>query len=164
NEALKLRMEDLHVYLLPEQIAEPVRSSNKGKRQWSGEEISDLQLDMDLLGRPHAQRRLKTRKARRRLPVHILLSPEVLEILKAWYRERMEEEKSQKFSEYLFCIPEFRTQWISEAAILPAIHQAMRAVTGTEEVSYHHLRHSCATWLLLKTMRQVYGTPVDMFF
>lgn len=164
NEALKLRLQDLHVSLLPEQIAERVRRRHKRKRQLSGLEISDLQLDVDLLVRPHAQRGLKTRKATRRLPVHILLSPEELEILKAWYRERMEEEKRQKFSEYLFCIPEFRTQWISEEAILPAIHQAMRAVTGNEEVSYHHLRHSCATWLLLKTMRQVYGTPVDMFF
>src|SRR5690606_36728529 len=83
NEALKLRLRDLHVSRVPEQSAERVRRRHRGKRQMSGQAISDLPLDVDLLIRPHAQQAQKTRKATRRLPVHLLLSHAELEILKA---------------------------------------------------------------------------------
>ncbi len=45
------------------------------------------------------------------------------------------------------CIPQLKTQWISESCLFPALHSCMRAVTHYEFLHYHHLRHSCATWL-----------------
>ncbi|WVM90093.1 hypothetical protein UMZ34_07320 [Halopseudomonas pachastrellae] len=50
----------------------------------------------------------------------------------------------------MLCIPELRTQWVSENTVLPAVHACMRAAGNCDALHFHHLRHSCATWMLLK--------------
>lgn len=121
-------------------------------RRLSSNELVGMELPVDLLIRPHAHRGLKTQNAVRRLPLRELLEPDELTLLIDWYRERQYEENQNPTSEFLFCIPQLKTQWISESCLFPALHNCMRAVTGSESLHYHHLRHSCATWLFFKLM------------
>lgn len=164
NEALKLRLCDLH---LPKfSVAESVRIQQRhpDMHRLSKEELAELALPIDLLIRPHAQRGLKTQNATRRLSIRALLEPEELELLCDWYRQRQDEETLNPTSGYLFCIPQLKTQWISEAYLFNAVQRCMRAVTGNEFVNYHHLRHSCATWLSLKIMGATNGLPFEVIF
>ncbi|WP_455233029.1 hypothetical protein [Geopseudomonas aromaticivorans] len=164
NEALKLRLCDLHLPELSAEASTRIHKRHPNMRKLSSEELAGLELPVDLLIRPHAQRGLKTQNAVRRLPLRVLLEPAELKLLIDWYRQRQEEEASNPTSEYLFCIPQLRTQWISESSLLPALHSCMRAVTGSEFVHYHHLRHSCATWLLLKLMGTLNGSSLELIF
>lgn len=164
NEALKLRLCDLH---LPSfSIAESTRIQQRhpDMRRLSREELAELALPVDLLIRPHTQRGLKTQNATRRLSLRALLEPEELELLCDWHRQRQDEETLNPTSGYLFCIPQLKTQWISEAYLFNAVQRCMRAVTGNELVHYHHLRHSCATWLSLKIMGAASGLSFEVIF
>lgn len=40
---------------------------------------------------------------------------------------------------------------------MPAIHDALRRVTGCSDMHYHHLRHSAATWLTFKLAASAFG-------
>lgn len=152
NEALKLRLQDLYTPTLSVDKCSRIQARHPNRRKLSSSEIAELNLPVDLLIRPHSQRGLKTQNATRRLPLHVFLEPAELELLIDWHRQRQDEEAVNPSSQYLFCIPQLNTQWISEDYLLPALHDCMRAVSGSEFVHYHHLRHSCATWLSLKLM------------
>lgn len=152
NEALKLRLRDLHLPELSIEETARIQARRPNMRRLSSNELVGMELPVDLLIRPHAHRGLKTQNAVRRLPLRELLEPDELTLLIDWYRERQYEENQNPTSEFLFCIPQLKTQWISESCLFPALHNCMRAVTGSESLHYHHLRHSCATWLFFKLM------------
>ncbi|MCR4507773.1 hypothetical protein NUV66_00535 [Pseudomonas sp. 32.2.56] len=164
NEALKLRLCDLHLPEFSTEERARIQARHPNMRRLTSEEQAGLELPVDLLIRPHAQRGLKTQNAVRRFPLRDLLEPDELTLLIDWYRERQSEEHKNPISEFLFCIPQLRTQWISESCLFPALHNCMRAVTGSEFLHYHHLRHSCATWLLLKLMRAQNGLSPELIF
>lgn len=164
NEALKLRLCDLHLPSLLAEASSRIQLRHPNMRRISAAELTKLDLPVDVLVRPHAQRGLKTQNAVRRLPLHVLLEPDELELLLEWHQQREAEELRNPASEYLFCIPELRTQWISESSLLPALHACMRTATGSDTVHYHHLRHSCATWQLLKIMGVVNGFSPELLF
>jgi len=146
NEALKLRLRDLHLPEFSAAECAHIQARQSHMRRLSKDEQARIELPVDLLIRPHAQRGLKTQNAVRSLPLRELLEPDELTLLIDWYRERQQEESQNSTSEFLFCIPQLRTQWVSESCLFPALHDCMRAVTGSEFLHYHHLRHSCATW------------------
>jgi len=152
NEALKLRLCDFHLPEYSTKEAARIQARQPNMRRLSSDEQAELELPVDLLIRPHAQRGLKTQNAVRLLALRELLEPDELKMLIDWYRERQSEEQQSPTSEFLFCIPQLKTQWISESCLFPALHNCMRAATGSEFLHYHHLRHSCATWFLLKLM------------
>lgn len=152
NEALKLRLRDLHLPELSIEETARIQARRPNMRRLSSNELVGMELPVDLLIRPHAHRGLKTQNAVRRLPLRELLEPDELTLLIDWYRERQYEENQNPTSEFLFYIPQLKTQWISESCLFPALHNCMRAVTGSESLHYHHLRHSCATWLFFKLM------------
>lgn len=164
NEALKLRLSDLHLPELSIEASERIRRRHPNMRILSNQELAELGQPVDLLIRPHAQRGLKTLNSVRRLPLRLLLEPDELEMLMRWYKERQAEECRAPSSEFLLCIPELRTQWVSESTLLPALHACMRAVTGSEIIHYHHLRHSCATWLMLKLMGAITTSSPELLF
>lgn len=164
NEALKLCLRDL---CLPEFSAAEcarIQARHPNMRRLSSDEQDRMDLPVDLLIRPHALRGLKTQNAVRRLPLRELLEPDELTLLIDWYRDRQDEENKKPTSEFLFCIPQLKTQWISESCLFPALHSCMRAVTGSEFLHYHHLRHSCATWLLLKLVGAHNGLSPELIF
>lgn len=164
NEALKLRLCDLHVPEFSTEEIARIQARHPNMRRLTRDEQAGLELPVDLLIRPHAQRGLKTQNAVRRFPIRDLLEPDELTLLIDWYRERQSEEHKNPTSEFLFCIPQLRTQWISESCLFPALHECMRAVTGSEFLHYHHLRHSCATWSLLKLMRAQNALSPELIF
>lgn len=164
NEALKLRLCDLHLPEFSTEERARIQARHPNMRRLTSEEQAGLELPVDLLIRPHAQRGLKTQNAVRRFPLRDLLEPDELTLVIDWYRERQSEELKNPISEFLFCIPQLRTQWISESCLFPALHNCMRAVTGSEFLHYHHLRHSCATWLLLKLMSAHNGLSPELIF
>lgn len=152
SEALKLRLSDFQLSELSPEESARIQKRHPNMRLLSSSQFDAMELPVDLLIRPHALRRLKTLNAVRKLPLRVLLEPEELQLLVEWYRERRAEERINPTSDFLFCIPQLKTQWISESSLFPALHNCMRAVTGSEFLHYHHLRHSCATWLFFKLM------------
>jgi hypothetical protein len=87
----------------------------------------------------------------------VLLEPDELQLIERLAQLRDDEELKSPYSEFLFCIPEFETRWVSESTLMPAIHDALRRVTGCSDMHYHHLRHSAATWLTFKLAASAFG-------
>ncbi|MBA1210474.1 MULTISPECIES: tyrosine-type recombinase/integrase [Pseudomonas] len=164
NEALKLRLCDIHFPLLAADCSERIHQRQPNMRKLSLTELVHMDLPIDLLVRPHALRGLKTQNSVRRLPLVTLLEPDELTLLMSWCQQRQAEEGKKPFSEFLLCIPELRSQWISESTLMPALHACMRAVTGADVIHYHHLRHSCATWLMLKLSGLVTNVTPKLIF
>ena len=150
NEALKLLRRDLQLPALSVERAAAVRRRHPSLKLLSPERLIAPERPVNLHVRPHAQRALKTRNSTRTLPLHVLLEPDELQLIERLARLRDDEELKSSYSEFLFCIPEFQTRWVSESTLMPAIHDALRRVTGCRDMHYHHLRHSAATWLTFK--------------
>jgi hypothetical protein len=157
NESLKLLRRDLQLPALAVTRAAAVRRRHPNLKPLTHEQISALRLPAALHIRPHSQRALKTRNSTRTLPLHVLLEPDELQLIErlAWSRD--EEEERSPYSEFLFCIPELQTRWVSESSLLPAIHVSLRRITGCSDMHYHHLRHSAATWLTFKLAASALG-------
>ncbi|MGB7389454.1 MAG: site-specific integrase, partial [Pseudomonas neustonica] len=154
SEALMLKLSDVH---FPELSAEGiVRVQRRHPRmRRMPDDAAGIDQAVDLMVRPSNERGLKTMNSARRLPLTLLLGQNELALLRDWWKQRLKEEAENPESEFLFCIPQLRSRWLSEETLIPAIHACMRAVTGCQEMRFHHLRHSCATWLTLKLMGAV---------
>jgi integrase len=150
NEALKPLRCDLQLPALSAARAAAVRKRHPSLKSLSPEQLTALELPVSLHIRPHSQRTLKTRSSTRTLPLHVLLDADELQLIERLARLRDDEEMRNPYSEFLFCIPELQTRWVSESTLMPAIHDALRRVTGCSDMHYHHLRHSAATWLTFK--------------
>lgn len=157
NEALKLLRRDLQLPVLPAARASAVRKRHPNLKLLSPDQLTALELPVNLHIRPHAQRALKTRNSTRTLPLHVLLEPDELQLIERLAQLRDDEERKSPYSQFLFCIPEFQTRWVSESTLMPAIHDALRRVTGCSDMHYHHLRHSGATWLMFKLAASAFG-------
>ncbi|GBC54707.1 hypothetical protein PSNTI_01540 [Stutzerimonas stutzeri] len=157
NEALKLLRRDLQLRSLSDARAAAVRRRHQDFKRLSPERFTVLERPFNLHIRPHAQRALKTRNSTRTLPLHVLLEPDELQLIERLAQLRDDEELKSPYSEFLFCIPEFQTRWVSESTLMPAIHDALRRVTGCSDMHYHHLRHSAATWLTFKLAASAFG-------
>ena len=161
NEALKLLRHDLQLPALSAARAAAVRKRHQKLKPLSHEQLTALELPVSLHIRPHSQRALKTRNSTRTLPLHVLLEPDELELIQRIAQLRDDEEARNPYSEFLFCIPELQTRWVSESTLLPAIHAALRRVTECSDMHYHHLRHSAATWLTFKLAASVLGVSEE---
>jgi hypothetical protein len=84
-----------------------------------------------------------------------------LQLIERLAKLRDDEELKSPYSEFLFCIPQFQTRWVSESTLMPAIHDALRRVTGCSDMHYHHLRHSAATWLMFKLAASAFGVSQE---
>lgn len=161
NEALKLLRRDLQLCSLPHARAAVVRRRHQNLKRLSPERLTVLERPMNLHVRPHAQRALKTRNSTRTLPLHVLLEADELQLIERLAQLRDDEELKSPYSEFLFCIPQFQTRWVSESTLMPAIHDALRRVTGCSDMHYHHLRHSAATWLMFKLAASAFGVSQE---
>ncbi|VFT45554.1 Uncharacterised protein [Pseudomonas aeruginosa] len=75
NEALKLRLRDLHLPEFSAAECAHIQARQSHMRRLSKDEQARIELPVDLLIRPHAQRGLKTQNAVRSLPLRELLEP-----------------------------------------------------------------------------------------
>jgi len=113
--------------------------------------MSDLQgtKKPELLIRPHLSFRTKTDDGIRRIPLHLLLDPQdELPRLLNWQRMRRTQEFAQP-TDLLFALD--KVPFSNNEVIEPVI-AALRQVTGDQNIVFHDLRHSCATWLLFRLM------------
>ena len=91
------------------------------------------------------------------------MEPAELDMFKRWCDKRERQERESPYSNYLFAIPDKQYYCVSAELIFPAIHKAMRAVSGDQSLRYHHFRHSFATLNLLRLMVADYGCPPNVF-
>lgn len=120
-------------------------------------------VDPEILVRPHATRRLKTKNSTRRVLLSCLLEAHELKQFLDWTEKRRQHEASASYSPYLFSIPENRYAFVPEELIFPAIHKAMRTAAGDNSLRFHHFRHSCASWNALRLMIADFGMPEGFF-
>ena len=117
----------------------------------------------EILIRPHSERRLKTKNSTRRLRLNAWLTENELTDLKNWVSKRRMAEDKQTYSEYIFSIPEKHYAFVPEELIFPAIHKLLREATSDESISFHSLRHSCASWNTLRLLVADIGLPERFF-
>ncbi len=121
-------------------------------------EVLRLRLDdihiseraIELLIRPWDNRRLKTKSATRKIPLHVFLTDDEQQWLKQWHAQRLQQENTRYFSPQLFAIPDVGMDGINQEFLYPKLHQVMRQVTGDPAIRFHHLRHSFASWTTLR--------------
>lgn len=114
-----------------------------------GLKLSDIHLGYParMHIRPNEFRRLKTRNSLRSLPIQALLPTNVMARLVAWCEKRKSEEGEDAF---VFGISALGIRLLPYRFIVDHIHWALRSGTGDPTVRFHHLRHSAATWTLLR--------------
>ena len=105
-----------------------------------------------LLIRPNYARLLKTKSSVRQLPVSSLLAKDELAELIHFQDKRQWQEKTAPFSEFLFAIPDNMQMIAPEVKIFSIIVNIMRRVTGDPNPKFQHLRHSFASWTVLRLM------------
>ena len=114
----------------------------------------------EILIRANIYGRLKTRNARRRLPIDILVPEDERKWLKSWYDMRLKEINVHDRTLLFTLIPDQKVL-IRMDAISPGIHTAMRQVTGDNTVRYHIFRHSFANWLLIRLVGNEIPNAID---
>ena len=86
----------------------------------------------------------KSSSGTRRLPLWALLMEAELNQLQDWYQYRLQE-LNTKEDDLLFCAPQRGSQLIPQRELFTPIQEAMRLASGTDNLRFHHLRHSCVT-------------------
>jgi integrase len=95
----------------------------------------------ELLIQPSFANRLKSPNAKRRLPLFLLMSKqECQQFLEFARRADVRSNRHRRVFD------------VSAPRLLRIIHDAMRSVTGDRSLRFHHLRHSFATWTLMRLM------------
>lgn len=149
-----------------------LRRSEITKIATSHVSLLDGQLDV-LSVTPWAHRRLKTPSSRRTLPIRGILKPEEENWLRRWvlartknrrldqsvtvindnmitYYERRPDRTDESF---LFlsdqCLNNSAAREAESRKIIGYIHDVLRKTTRQDKFRFHHLRHSCATNMLL---------------
>ncbi len=130
REALKLRVKDVHGSEQPE-----------------------------LLVRVSRYAYLKSSDSVRRIPLYILFTETELEFFRKWLSKRVEKSDREPNEALLFCNPDDPTTPLAERTIFPFITEAIHQATGDRSLVYHHLRHSCATMLLICLTYDDTGAP-----
>jgi len=101
---------------------------------------------VELVLKPHSLRGLKSLRSRRRLVLNHLLQPDEFNLLIEWWNQRLD-----YGDDALLFAPIYRQDRpFTEEEVFTPITRAMRQVTGDETLRFHHLRHSFATWMLLR--------------
>jgi len=114
----------------------------------------------EFLVRPSAMRGLKSRNAKRRIPLRVFLPKEELQEFIAWRERRLANLKPKK-SGFLFGVansPDAVPQTIIEE-----INQILIRVTKDESMHFHELRHSAAGLNWLQLFLSDLENPLDMF-
>ena len=100
----------------------------------------------ELLLRTTSQRRLKSISSTRRLPLYVLLPADELRLLMEW----VEQHEKGGDKALVFSLPDDRYTAFPESMIFSPITSGLAQVTGDSSLRHHHLRHSFATWLLVR--------------
>lgn len=116
-----------------------------------GLRLSDLEItskDVYLYVRPNNLRDLKSSNAFRRLPLHRLLPAVRLDELRKWARSEKASAKNPDAPLFPMFAGDFRV--LDTSPKLRLITDAIQAAAGDSTLRFHHLRHSFATWMVVK--------------
>ncbi|WP_282755530.1 tyrosine-type recombinase/integrase [Desulfuromonas thiophila] len=103
----------------------------------------------ELLVRNSRYGRTKSSSSVRRLPLQALLTDDQLQSLKDWVDFRASVVGSTSSEALMFDVP---GPLGAEKALMTPIRMALHQVTGDTTLRFHHLRHSFATWTLVRLM------------
>lgn len=116
-----------------------------------GLRLCDLEItpgDVYLFVRPNNLRGLKSSNAYRRLPLHVLLPRVRLDALRKWKAGQGASAKSGEAP--LFPMFTGDSRVLDTSPKLGLITDAIKAAAGDSTLRFHHLRHSFATWMVVK--------------
>ena len=118
-----------------------------------GLKIADVEgsRHVDLLVRPNGRRKLKTRSAQRVIPLSSLMPPEELRQLLEWrdWRAQQYRENPGSGDDLFHLDTQGRTPRDTDP-LLELITEALQRATHDPGFRFHHLRHSFASWQLVK--------------
>jgi integrase len=117
--------------------------------------ITDIQgtTEPEILVRTNRYAYNKSSESVRRIPLAHLLEEDELMMLLDWCRDRELEDGSRIPQSLLFCFSGQSTVLLPKHEMIPPVVQAIRQVTGDANLVFHHFRHSFATWLLLRLLK-----------
>lgn len=107
----------------------------------------------ELLLRANIYRKLKTIKSLRRLPLFKLLPFEEQEAIIVWQHLRSEESEGSNKKTLLLCLEGEDTIPVYENTTFRVVTFAMKTITGDPDIRFQHLRHSFATFTLLRLVQ-----------
>lgn len=136
------------------------------RREVAGLMVDDVEgiEDLYLFVRPNQLRGLKTRNAKRMIPVSILIPDDYLMRFKLWLKSRREEVESTVPRDSDTFVLEYEQQKrVGQHLLFPCfsestscesgfrmIEEALKRSTHEALIHFHHLRHSFANWTLMR--------------
>lgn len=97
-------------------------------------------------------RRLKSHASQRLLPLADLLPAAWHQELLGWRSQRHAEGGARAREQLLFCALGKPAQPLPAERLITPVCVALRAVTGDDSLVFHHLRHSFASWTLIRLL------------
>lgn len=91
----------------------------------------------------------KTAAARRRVAMHVMAPPSVIECFYVWVQKRVSECSAWTLSEVALFGPRHAPQAYTRSALITPVIDWMRYVLG-EDIDFHGLRHAAVSWTLLR--------------
>ncbi len=119
------------------------------------------EANMILTIRPFGDIKLKSRNARRRIPLRFFLTEAELQEVLTWREQRCVALASGT-SCFLFGGTS-RNYDVVPQSIFQEINAILQRVTGDESMHFHQLRHSFASWTWLRLMLADMDNPPDLF-
>lgn len=119
--------------------------------------LTDLlgNTEPELLVRNNHYGYVKSNESIRRIPLHCLLEDNELAMLLEWRKKRELEDGARDLNSLLFCREGQPKERLEAHLVIVPVMQAIHQVTGDTSLVFHHLRHSFATWLLLRLLPSV---------
>jgi len=119
---------------------------------------------LELIIRPHEERRLKTKSSQRIIPARLLLPLDERRDFQAWLQRRMAAADISDDKARVFDVPQTQGGWarVSEETTSDRIIKALIHAAG-EKAKIHQLRHSFATWLYLSLRSSDYPEVLTLF-
>ena len=99
--------------------------------------------------RPYDGHTMKTSNAIRQLPIWLLLPKDILKLVNTYIDFRINNGGNN--DDYLFDLSgNTESTQISERLVFCHIHWVVQVISGNDKARFHHLRHSCGSWMLWK--------------
>lgn len=100
---------------------------------------------LEIIVRPYTKRGLKSGAATRRIPLYALLPEDELQLMLEWRSTLLGQDNTLLFSRTGLADSTYQAE-----QLFGAIRKAMHQATGDSTLRFHHLRHSCLTWLFVR--------------